>query len=387
MFIPYGRQEITNDDLESVIETLKSDFLTQGPKVPEFETKISNYCGSLFATAFNSATSALHAACMSLGLKPGDMVWTSPISFVASANCALYCGAKVDFIDIDEKSFNISTEKLEKKLEHAKKNNKLPKIIIPVHLGGASCNMEKIYELSKEYNFYIIEDASHAIGGKYKNTNIGKCQYSDICVFSFHPVKIITSGEGGIATTNSEEIYNKMNCFRSHGIVKDEQLMTKKPDGPWYYEQINLGYNYRLTDIQASLGISQLKRLDDYVAVRNKIAQKYDERFKDISCINSQFIPDDMYSAFHLYIIRIDDSQIKKTHKEVFIGLREKGVGVNIHYIPIHLQTYYKNIGFKKGDFVESEKYYSQAISLPMFPTIPEHSQDKVIQTLLELIQ
>ncbi len=387
MYIPYGKQEITEEDIEAVIETLKSDFLTQGPKVPEFESRISKYCDSSYASAFNSATSALHGACMALGLKEGDEVWTSPISFVASANCALYCGAKVDFVDIDENSFNMSTVKLEEKLEAAKKNNKLPKIVIPVHLAGTSCDMKKIHELSLKYNFNIIEDASHAIGGKYKDSKIGKCEYSDICIFSFHPVKIITSGEGGVATTNSIDIYNKMNSFRTHGIVKDELLMTKKPDGPWYYEQIHLGYNYRLTDIQASLGISQLKKLDRYVSARNNIAKNYNEYFKDIACINSQLIPDNVYSAFHLYIIRIDTSQIKKSHKDVFVGLRDQGIGVNIHYIPIHLQTYYKNIGFNKGDFEESEKYYKQAISLPMFPTMSEKNQDKVIESLIRLLK
>lgn len=386
MLIPYGKQDITEEDLSLVIETLKSDFLTQGPRVPEFEKKLRMYCNAEHAVAFNSATSALHAACFSLGLGKNDYLWTSPITFVASANCALYCGAKVDFVDIDKDTFNMCPEKLEEKLEEASKVGKLPKIVVPVHLGGQSCDMKKIYDLSKKYGFKIIEDASHAIGGKYNKENIGNCKYSEITVFSFHPVKIITSGEGGMATTNNPDLNSKLEIFRSHGITRNTEMMKNDSHGPWYYEQLDLGYNYRLTDIHAALGISQFNRLDKYVNKRHKISKRYNKLLKDLPMIKHQHQIEESFSAYHLYIITINDSDIKIKHKEIFESLISRGIGVNIHYIPVHLQPFYKELGFKYGDFIESENYYSKAISLPLFPTMIESEQDKVIESLYEII-
>ena len=386
MYIPYGKQEVTQDDIDAVIETLKSDFLTQGPKVVEFENKIKKYCNSDHSVAFNSATSALHAACFSLELGPGDYLWTSPITFVASANCALYCGANIDFVDINPKTFNMCESKLEAKLKQAEKEGKLPKIVIPVHLAGQSCNMKAIYDLSQKYGFKIIEDASHAIGGKYLNENIGNCKYSDITIFSFHPVKIITTGEGGMALTNNSEINITLKNFRTHGITREERLMKNNIHGSWYYEQINLGFNYRISDIQAALGISQLNRLDSYVQKRHKIAKKYDELFKNNSNIFHQKQMSECYSAYHLYIINLDTMNLKINHKDVFEELRKRQIGVNIHYIPVHLHPYYKDLGFKKGDLPQSEDYYSKAISLPIFPTITENEQDMVVNSLNEII-
>ena len=384
-FIPYGRQEINNEDIESVVEVLKSDFITQGTKVPLFEKLISEYCGSKFTFAVNSATSALHLGCLSLGLKKGDIVWTSPISFVASANCALYCGANIDFVDIDPFSYNISVKKLEEKLRRAKKKGSLPKIVIAVHLSGQSAEMIKIKELSNEFDFKIIEDASHALGGSYENVKIGSCKFSDLTVFSLHPVKMITTGEGGLITTNNKVLAKKIKFFRSHGITKDSSEMKKEPDGPWYYEQLELGYNYRLPDINAALGISQLNKLDEFVSKRNKIAEYYDLNLQNLP-LKIPIQNQNCISSRHLYIIRIDKKLSKSNHKDIFSKLREFNIGVNLHYIPIHLQPYYKKLGFTKGQFPEAEQYYQEAISLPIFTKLTKSEQNYVIETLKKLI-
>ena len=381
-FIPYGRQNITDKDIDAVVNVLKSDYLTQGPKVPEFEQTIKDNCDVQHALAMNSATSALHVACLALGVGEGDRVWTTPITFVASANCALYCGAVVDFVDIDPQTYNLSVESLEKKLESAKKQDKLPKVVIPVHLCGQPCDMEAIYKLSQEYGFSIIEDASHAIGGSYQNKPIGNCQYSDITIFSFHPVKIITTAEGGVATTNSDELAQKMDLLRSHGITRDNELMTHKPDGPWYYQQIDLGFNYRMTEMQAALGVSQIERLQSITESRHKIAQRYNEKLASLPVI-TPFQIQESYSGLHLYVIRLKLDEIKPTHLEVFNSLRAANIGVNLHYIPVHLQPYYqKHFDFQTGDFPQAEQYYKEAISLPLYPDLTKEQQDYIVETL-----
>jgi UDP-4-amino-4,6-dideoxy-N-acetyl-beta-L-altrosamine transaminase len=379
--IPYGRQDITTEDIQAVKSVLESDYLTQGPAVPAFEKKVADYCDTSHAVAVNSATSALHIACLALGLGPGDMLWTSPITFVASANCALYCGAEVDFVDIDPGTANLSVAKLEEKLKEAAKSGKLPKIVIPVHLCGQPCEMKRIWELSKEYRFRIIEDASHAIGAKYQGEPVGNCHYSDITIFSFHPVKIITTGEGGMALTNDAKLAEKMLLFRSHGITRDPALMNHEPDGPWYYQQIELGYNYRMTDIQGALGISQMERLDMYVSRRHEIANRYHRLLVDAP-VNTLVQHPDSYSAYHLYVIRLKLEKIKRTHQEIFQSLRDQGIGVNLHYIPVHTQPYYQKMGFNLGDFPESERYYAEAISLPMYAGLTDREQDQVVEAL-----
>ena len=381
MNIPYGRQEITQTDIDAVVSVLKSDFLTQGPMVPAFEQSVASYCGANHALAVNSATSALHIACLALGLGSGDYLWTSPITFVASANCGLFCGAQVDFVDIDARSYNLCPQALESKLIEAERNGKLPKIVVPVHLSGQPCDMKAIHSLSKRYGFKIIEDASHAIGGKYCGEPIGNCRYSDITVFSFHPVKIITTAEGGMSLTNDTVLAEKMGLLRSHGITRDPGLMPHEPDGPWYYQQVTLGFNYRMTDIQAALGVSQMERLDRYVERRHQLAQRYDHLLSKLPVV----VPwqhSDSYSGLHLYIIRLKLDRINCSHREVFEYLREQGIGVNLHYIPIHLQPHYHLMGFNPGDFPEAERYYAEAISLPMYPTMSEEQQDKVIVAL-----
>ena len=379
--IPYGRQEVTDEDIKSVIDVLKSDFLTQGPVVPEFEQQICNYAGAVYGVAVNSATSALHIACLALGLKKGDVLWTTAITFVASANCARYCGAEVDFVDIDHLSYNMSVKSLEEKLILANEIGKLPKIVIPVHLSGQSCEMQDIYRLSKKYNFSIIEDASHAIGGKYKGESIGNCRYSDITVFSFHPVKIITTCEGGMALTNDNDLASKMDLFRSHGITRDNSLMNQPSHGDWYYQQISLGFNYRMTELQAALGLSQLKRLDNYVKQRHDIAIYYTEKLSNLPVVIPWQHPDS-YSGLHLYIIRLKLDLISMTHKDVFKALRQNGIGVNLHYIPVYHQPYYEKMGFMKENFPNAEKYYSEAISLPMYPTLSTQDLNTVVDVL-----
>ena len=383
--IPYGRQDISETDIQAVVDVLRSDYLTQGPAVPAFEKAVASYSGAQHAVAVNSATSALHIACLALGVGKGDIVWTSPITFVASANCALYCGASVDFVDIDAKTYNLSVEKLEERLIQAKLLGKLPKVVIPVHLCGQPCDMRAIGKLSKEYGFKVIEDASHAIGGKYLGKPVGNCEYSDITVFSFHPVKIITTGEGGMALTNKPELARKMQLLRSHGITRDEQEMTHIPDGPWYYQQIALGLNYRMTDIQAALGLSQMSRLDSFVAKRHEIANRYNELLKDLP-LTLPYQHADNFSALHLYVIRLQLDKINKTHKQVFKSLCAAGVGVNLHYIPVYRQPYYRQFGYNVSDFPESEKYYEEAISLPIYSQLTPSLQDSVADILRQVI-
>lgn len=384
--IPYGRQDITQADIDAVVEVLQSDFLTQGPMVPRFEQGVARHVGAAHALAVNSATSALHIACLALGLGEGDRLWTSPITFVASANCALYCGAQVDFVDIDPRTYNLCPEALEHKLQVAEREGALPKVLVAVHLCGQPCDMQAISVLAKRYDFKVIEDASHAIGGKYRGEFIGNCRYSDITIFSFHPVKIITTAEGGMALTNSAELAEKMALLRSHGITRDPAQMTHAADGPWYYQQIDLGFNYRMTELQAALGVSQLQRLDQYVARRHELAARYDRLLAALPVIAPWQHPDS-YSGLHLYVVRLKLEQIGKSHREVFESLREQGIGVNLHYIPVHTQPYYQRMGFKQGDFPEAERYYAEAISLPMFQAMTDALQDDVVAALQRALQ
>ena len=379
MKIPYGRQEITPDDIAAVVSVLESDFLTQGPKVGDFETAITTMVGAAHGIAVNSATSALHIACLALGVGRSDIVWTSPISFVASANCAALCGASIDFVDIDLLTFNISTEALEHKLRAANVMGKLPKVLIVVHMCGQSCDMERIYGLTQQYGVSVIEDASHAIGGTYKGKPIGNCNYSDITVFSFHPVKLVTTGEGGIAVTNDPRLASTMTLLRSHGVTRNPLEMKKESEGPWYYEQISLGLNYRMTDVQAALGLSQLGRLDQYIEKRNFLAKRYDEKLIESELV-TPYVGHDCRSAFHLYVIRVLDEHASKN--TLFTAMLEAGIGVNVHYRPIYRQPYYASMGFIEGYCPVAERYYREAMTLPLFPTMTTSEQDFVIETL-----
>jgi len=379
--IPYGRQDITTSDIDAVIEVLKSDFLTQGPAVPRFEMAVASHVGARHAVAVNSATSALHIACLALGLGKEDILWTSPITFVASANCGLYCGAQVDFVDIDPNTYNLSLTALHSKLVIARELGQLPKILVVVHFSGQVADMQGIALLSQEFGFRIIEDASHAIGAKYKNKFVGNCRYSDITVFSFHPVKIITTGEGGMALTNSDDLARAMMLLRTHGINRDPAAMRETTHGPWYYEQVELGFNYRMTDLQAALGISQLGRLDDYVTRRHELAIRYGNLFSGFP-ITLPWQHPDSYSALHLYVIRLQIEKFDKSHLQVFNAMRDLGVGVQLHYIPVHLQPFYQRMGFCKGDFPNAEAYYMDAISLPMFSSLTDSDQDCVVNAL-----
>lgn len=375
--IPYGRQDVTADDIAAVTSVLQSEWLTQGPVVPRFERAMAGACGGSHAVAVNSATSALHIACLALGLGPGDWLWTSPITFLASANCALYCGARVDFVDIDPRTYNMSPDALARKLAQARTENRLPKVIIPVHLAGQSCDMAAIYALSSEYGFRIIEDASHAVGGRYQDLPVGDCRFSDIVVFSFHPVKIVTSAEGGMALTKDAQLAERMALFRSHGMTREPAKMSREADGPWYYEQIELGFNYRMTELQAALGLSQTKRLHDYVRRRHELARRYDERLASLPLITPWQHPD-CYSGLHLYVVRVDATR----RRAVFDAMRAQDIGVNVHYIPLHTQPYYLRLSNARGTFPEAESYYAEAISLPMYATLTEGQQDRVIDVL-----
>lgn len=379
--IPYGRQDITQADVDAVIGVLNSDFLTQGPFVPRFEQRVAAHVGAKHAIAVNSATSALHIACLALGLRPGDRMWTSPITFVASANCGLYCGAEVDFVDIDPATYNLCPVALEQKLKVAAERGRLPKIIVAVHLCGQPCDMKAIHALSIRYKFRIIEDASHAIGGKYRGEFIGCGKYSDITIFSFHPVKIITTAEGGMAVTNDDELASRMELLRSHGITRNPLQMTRESDGPWFYQQIELGFNYRMTEMQGALGLSQMDRLDKYVARRHELAERYNHLLCDLPLILPWQHPDS-YSGMHLYVIRIQLDRLNKSHRAIFEALRNGGVGVNVHYIPVHTQPYYEMLGFQDSDYPESMKYYREAISIPMFQTMTEAQQDQVVECI-----
>lgn len=380
--IPYGRQDISEQDIEAVVRVLRSDFLTQGPVVPEFERVVAAYCETKYAVAVSNATSALHIACLALNVGPGDLVWTSSITFVASANCARYCGADVDFVDIDPRTFNMSVSALAQKLEQAKRLGRLPKVVIPVHLCGQSCEMEAIHALSQQYGFRIIEDASHAIGASYQDAKVGNCAYSDITVFSFHPVKIITTGEGGMALTNDIELIKHMARLRSHGITRYPSEMTKPPDGSWYYQQTELGFNYRMTDMQAALGISQMQRLDQFFDKRHAVVTRYNALLQG-SAIATPWQHPDTSSSFHLYVIRVPQGEATTPRNIVFERLRAEGVGVNIHYIPVYHQPYYAQMGFKAADFPEAERYYAEAITLPIYPDLSEADQGHVVKTLL----
>ncbi|NWG31725.1 MAG: UDP-4-amino-4,6-dideoxy-N-acetyl-beta-L-altrosamine transaminase [Rhodocyclaceae bacterium] len=383
--IPYGRQEIGDDDVEAVATVLRSEWLTQGPAVPRFERAVAGRCGAAHALAVNSATSALHLACLALGLGQGDLLWTTPITFVASANCARYCGAEVDFVDIDPCTCNMSVAALAEKLARAAVAGRLPKIVVPVHFAGRPCDMAAIHALGQRYGFRIVEDASHAIGASYRGEPVGNCRYSDITVFSFHPVKIITTGEGGMALTNDAALAETMALLRSHGITRDPARMDHEPDGPWYYQQIALGFNYRMTDIQAALGLSQLQRLDAFVARRRELAERYQQHLTDLPLTLPGETPEER-SAWHLYVIRLRREQIRRTHREVFAALRAAGIGVNLHYIPVHTQPYYRQLGFRPGDFPEAERYYAEAISLPMYAALGDDQQDEVISAVAEAV-
>lgn len=372
--IPYGRQDIRDDDIDAVTEVLRSDWLTQGPAVPRFESAVAAYCGAKHAVAVNSATSALHIACLALGLGPGDRLWTSPNTFVASANCARYCGAAVDFVDIDPDSYNMSVDALRLKLEEAAAVGALPKIVVPVHFAGQSCDMRGIHALAREYGFYVIEDASHAIGGRYLEDAVGSCRFSDICVLSFHPVKIITTAEGGMALTDDDELAARLSRLRSHGITRDPALMDCEMEGPWFYQQIDLGFNYRMTDIHAALGCSQLTRIDEYVARRHEIAERYRTLLSNLPLrLPSQ--SSDAVSAWHLYAVQLPP---ECDRRRLFESLRSAGIGVNVHYIPVHTQSYYRRMGFAPGMYPEAESYYRHALSLPMYATLTDDQQDFV---------
>jgi len=382
--IPYGRQDISQADIDAVVEVLHSDFLTQGPAVARFEGAVLAHTGASHALAMNSATSALHVACMALGLGPGDYLWTTPVTFVASANCALYCGAEVDFVDIDPRTYNLCPDALTRKLEAAEVGGRLPKIVVPVHLSGQPCDMKRLHALSQRYGFRLIEDASHAVGGTYLGEPIGNCRYSDICIFSFHPVKIITTAEGGMALTNDAELARQMNLLRTHGITRDPSLMTRS-DGPWYYEQLALGYNYRMTDMQAALGASQMARIEQFIDRRHELAARYDRLLADLPLTLPWQHPDGR-SGLHLYVVRLQLDRTNRTHREVFDELRARGVLVNLHYIPIYRQPYYAPFGHDAADFPESEAYYREAISIPMFHAMSDAQQDQVVEALKDIL-
>lgn len=381
--IPYGKQSISDEDVRAVTEVLRSDFLTQGPCVPAFERAVAEYCGAPHAVAVNSATSALHIACLALGVGAGDVVWTSPNTFVASANCARYCGADVDFVDIDPVTYNLSVDALARKLEEANARGRLPKVVIPVHFAGLPCDMAEIGALAQRYGFKVVEDASHAIGARYRDTVVGDCRYSDITVFSFHPVKIVTTAEGGLATTRSGDLARRMGLFRSHGVTRDPTLL-QRDEGSWYYEQHCLGYNYRLTDLQAALGISQLKRLDAWVARRHELADVYDRELRDLPLVLPQRTSSS-HSALHLYVVQIDGTKTGLGRRSVFEQLRAKGIGVNVHYIPVHTQPDFHSLGFCGGQFPQSELYYSRCFSLPMYAGLTDRDQGKVIAAIREV--
>ena len=384
-YIPYGRQDIDQADIQVVLEVLQSDWLTQGPAINRFEQAVADYCGVKYAVAVSNATAALHIACLAVDLGDRDWLWTTPNTFVASANCGLYCGAKVDFVDINPHTYNLSIDELERKLANASKQGSLPKVLIPVHFAGQSCEMDKIRALSQQYGFKVIEDASHAIGGKYQDKRIGCCEFSDLAVFSFHPVKIITTGEGGMVLTNRKDLYEKLIRLRSHGITRDSSLMQGESHGAWYYQQLELGFNYRMTDIQAALGASQMQRLEEFVSRRRFLAQRYNQLLQNLPITLPHQYPDSE-SSWHLYVIRLHLDKIHKTHRQVFEELRQAGIGVNLHYIPVHTQPYYQNIGFKWGDFPKSETYYTDAISIPLYYGLSKEDQNRVVDNLREIL-
>jgi UDP-4-amino-4,6-dideoxy-N-acetyl-beta-L-altrosamine transaminase len=384
-FIPYGRQSISENDIQAVVEVLRSDWLTQGPSVELFERTIAGYCGVSHAVAVNSATSALHIACLAAGLGPGDTLWTSPNTFVASANCALYCGARVDFVDIDPRTYNMSVDALQEKLTKAEDAGCLPKVVIPVHFAGQPCEMLRIAELASRYGFTVIEDASHAIGGKYLGEPVGNCRYADMTVFSFHPVKIVTTGEGGVVTTNNRELHQRLVRLRSHGITRDPALMQGESHGDWYYQQVELGYNYRMTDMQAVLGASQMSRIDEFVTRRHALVNRYNRLLGGMPLV-LPWQDSAGYSAYHLYVVRVASDRTAISRRQAFAALRAANIGVNVHYIPVHTQPYYRQMGFAEGMFPQAEKYYSEALSLPMFPAMTDTQQDRVVAVLHDIL-
>ena len=378
----YGRQSINDDDIASVIEILKSDFLTQGPAIERFEKCVAEYCGAKYAVAVTNATSALHIACLSAGLDSSGSLWTSPITFTASANCGRYCGADIEFVDIDKNTYNMSVQVLEEKLQTAKR---LPKIVVPVHLAGQSCDMKKIFELAKKYNFTVLEDAAHAVGADYLGAKVGSCQYSDMAVFSFHPVKIITTGEGGMILTNRADLYEKLLLYRSHCITRNPDLMTHDSDGSWYYQQIDLGFNYRMTDIQAALGFSQMQRLDKFVERRRELAARYDEKLKNLPLKTPCVLPD-TNPSWHLYIVRVDFDKVKKTKQQIFDEMKKRGITLNLHYIPVHTQPYYEKLGHRPEECPNSLEYYRDAMTLPLYYSLTDEQQDEVVKALEEVL-
>lgn len=382
--IPYGRQTISQADIDSVVRVLRSDFLTQGPQVPEFEASVAAHVGAPYAFAVNSATSALHMACLALDLGPGDWLWTSPNSFVASANCGVYCGSQVDFVDIDPQTYNMSPLALADKLAKAKLESKLPKVVIPVHFAGQSCDMAAIAVLAQEYGFKVIEDASHAIGSQWQRVHVGACQHSDITVFSFHPVKIITTAEGGMLTTRDAAIAQRLADLRSHGITRETARLELSDQGGWYYEQQSLGYNYRMTELQAALGVSQMNELDRFIARRHELVARYENGLKDVPIVRP-WQHTDSHSAFHLYVIQVAEGA-RMDRRQLFDALRGAGILVNVHYIPIHLQPFYQRMGFQSGDFPEAESYYARAISLPLYAGLTDSDQDYVIEKIKEFV-
>ena len=383
--IYYGRQDINEADIQAVEAVLRSDFLTQGPAIERFEQRVAQYCGVKYAVAVCNATSALHIACLAAGLGKGDLLWTSPITFVASANCARYCGADVDFIDIDENTYNMSVPALEQKLQEAKRQGRLPKIVVPVHMAGQSCDMRAIKKLSEKYGFTLLEDASHCIGADYADTKVGSCAYSDMAVLSFHPVKIITTGEGGMVLTNDTALYEQLCLYRSHGITRDPKHMTKESDGDWYYQQVALGFNYRMTDIQAALGASQMDRLDAFVVRRRALAARYDELLRDLP-LKTPFVLGEAQPSWHLYIVRIGFDRVRKTKQQIFVDMREKGIALNLHYIPVHTQPYYEALGFRAEDCPAAVEYYREELTLPLYPCMTDAEQEMVEQALREVL-
>jgi len=379
--IPYGRQEISRADIDAVVAVLQSDFLTQGPAVPRFEQAIAARGAARHAVAVNSGTSALHVACLAFDLKPGDVLWTVPNTFVASANCARYCGASVDFVDIASDTWNLSVPALREKLVRARRDGKLPKVVVPVHFGGQPTEQEAIWELAREFGFKVLEDAAHSFGAFRNGEPVGSCKWSHITTFSFHPVKTITTGEGGMAVTNDDELAHRMSVFRSHGITRDPARMRHPPEGPWYYEQIELGYNYRMTDLQAALGLSQLARLDEFLERRAVLARRYEQTLVELP-LQLPVVQPGNRPAWHLYVVRLRSGAVAKTRREVFDLLRKQGIGVSLHYMPLHLQPYYRNLGFGPGLFPEAERYAREAISLPLYPGLSEREQDSVVQAI-----
>jgi UDP-4-amino-4,6-dideoxy-N-acetyl-beta-L-altrosamine transaminase len=384
--IPYGHQDIDQTDVNAVLGVLQSDWLTQGPMVPQFEASVAERVGARHAVAVNSATSALHIGCLALELGPGDLLWTVPNTFVASANCGRYCGADVDFVDIDAETWNISVPALKEKLQQSREQNRLPKVLVPVHFAGLPTDQETIWELAREFGFRVLEDASHSIGAERRGERVGSCRWSDITVLSFHPVKIITTGEGGMALTNDAELARKMGMLRSHGITRASDQMVRTTEGPWYYEQQMLGFNYRMTDLQAALGVSQTRRLQDFIDRRNHLARRYNELLKGLP-LQRPVVDESNLSSFHLYVVRLRLKEIKRSRLEVFEALRAAGVGVNLHYIPVHRQPYYEALGFKEGDFPAAESYASEAITLPMFPTLSEGQQDRIVEEMERILR